>query len=183
MSKSGTEECCEEDVTLETEIKLTYHAGEAAEAAPKLFEKLRGLDGLAGFTLGPAVELHNADIYVDTPQGHLHAQKATLRLREVGGRRLLTLKSKASRIGDTFQREELELPFTAEALAQINSQLHDGDLLPPEITVTLDSFAVPRSFFDSDIGTNAPPVRSRMPCRIAWRAAALLPTASTSTSK
>lgn len=101
---------------MEIEFKLTV-------LDPAVFESLRGRAELAGFQLRPGGTHRLRDRYVDTAAEDLHRLRWTLRLRELDGRLLFTVKRDHSSEAGLFRRDELELPATPTSWARLRTEL------------------------------------------------------------
>jgi hypothetical protein len=94
--------------------------------------RLAALAAAGGFALRPRPPERIRDTYVDTGDGALGGARATLRVRELDGRRLLTLKADATWSGAVSDRLELEAPWSAAALRAALEELERrGVRLPP----------------------------------------------------
>jgi inorganic triphosphatase YgiF len=91
----------------ELEIKLTLGAG-AMDAAQDW------LSAQPQASVGSNRLLVNT--YYDSPEGCLNRQKAALRVRQIDGDRIQTLKTKGQFVDGMHQREEWEWPLTAANL-------------------------------------------------------------------
>ncbi len=90
------------------EVELKYRMTDPATG-----ERLLAADSLAGFVpLGPAETVRHEDRYVDTADGALATAGFAGRLRETGGRAVITLKGlrRLDDGGAAHRREELEGP-------------------------------------------------------------------------
>jgi CHAD domain-containing protein len=88
-----------------------------AVADGDVLERLAGLPGLAGFTLGPVVVEEVEDTYLDTAERSLLGAGFTCRRREsIDGGVLMTIKSLAIGGGGVFRREELEVDLAEASL-------------------------------------------------------------------
>jgi inorganic triphosphatase YgiF len=77
---------------------------------PKIFGELLTLKSIGRFQLEPDTsdELqHNT--YLDTPSGHFRAQRYGLRVRDLGARRIVTLKGETRVASDVHERDEWEV--------------------------------------------------------------------------
>jgi inorganic triphosphatase YgiF len=98
---------------------------------PAVLDDLAGRVELAGYQLqsGPLRQL--SDQYWDTPDRRLAASDCGLRIRVEDGLAQFTIKRAASHQAGLFQRDELELPASLDAWAEIRAQLEsDGVSLP-----------------------------------------------------
>ena len=116
--------------TTEVEFKLEV-LGDRPAATLAAVERL---DHLAGRRLGPSARHLIRDRYWDTPDGALRASGAKLRLREIDGVALFTVKRGRSKSGGLFACRELEVPATpdgwravVEALACLGVVLPEAD--------------------------------------------------------
>ncbi|MBV9772437.1 MAG: CYTH domain-containing protein [Gemmatimonadetes bacterium] len=101
----------------EIEIALLIRSGRPREVA----DWVAALAAVGGYRLVPRASQAIRDRYVDTPDRLLRRHRAGLRVREVDGRRLLTLKGERRRgaPGEPADRMEVELPWSAAALARV----------------------------------------------------------------
>jgi inorganic triphosphatase YgiF len=108
----------------ETEVSLVVVSGEPEEVVREA-AALRELDGIA---LEPRPDEALRDTYFDTPDRRLADARRTLRIREVGARRVLTLKGSprpALRVGVT--REELEEEWPEPTWALLRAEFGLGE--------------------------------------------------------
>jgi inorganic triphosphatase YgiF len=93
-----------------------------------------GLEAVDRFDLRPRPPQEIRDVYVDTGDGALAAARVALRVRELDGRPLLTLKSAPVRTGLAAERLELEAPWSPEALEAVLEELgrHGVELPDPD---------------------------------------------------
>lgn len=100
----------------EREAKLVI-TGARSEAVA---DAIAALDHLSGRTLAPAGEVTIVDVYFDTSEGALRTRGESLRVRTVDGRAFLTLKGSEREVGGgVIERDELEVPWSAEAHARL----------------------------------------------------------------
>jgi len=91
------------------EIEATFRVGERS-----LFSDLLRLPTLSVYTLAPVPGIerqHNT--YFDTPHRHLAAQRYTLRVRDLGSRRIATVKQSLGALAGVHRREEWEITIGA----------------------------------------------------------------------
>ncbi|MGH2723711.1 MAG: CYTH domain-containing protein [Actinomycetota bacterium] len=104
----------------EDEGALVVRASDPEEVAGRL----EALDSVGGYRLEPGPTLRIRDRYVDTADGDLGARRIALRVREVDGATLLTLKGSSRTTGHgTHQRLEIEEPWSEPALARAMEEL------------------------------------------------------------
>lgn len=98
----------------------------------RVLQRLGRLDSIPKFQLGAAQRKDIRDTYFDTPDRILLRKQANLRLRQTDSTILVSAKSgsKADRSGVSM-RMEIELPWSADAVASINRRL---DLKLPALT-------------------------------------------------
>jgi inorganic triphosphatase YgiF len=98
----------------EAKLVITDARPEAVAAA------IAALDHLAGRPLAPAGEVTIVDVYFDTAEGGLRTRGESLRVRTVDGRVFFTLKGSEREVGGgVIERDELEMPWSAEAHARL----------------------------------------------------------------
>ena len=104
----------------EREAKLVIR-----DARPEaVADAIAALDHLAGSHLVPAGEVALRDVYLDTPARALSARGDALRLRVAGGETLLALKGSSREVDPgVLEREEIEAPWSAAALARLRTLL------------------------------------------------------------
>jgi CYTH domain len=104
----------------EREAKLVI-----TDARPEaVADAIAALAHLAGRPLAPAGEVTIVDVYFDTPEGALRTRGESLRVRTVDGRAFLTLKGREREVGGgVIERDELEMPWSAEAHARLVEML------------------------------------------------------------
>lgn len=105
----------------EVELKLTV-TGDDPE---KLLDEIAGLCELDGVRLADGQDHHLRDVYWDTADGGLRGHKLSLRLREIDGRQVFTVKGGTSSSEGLFRRYELEVPATAENWREVCAVFHD----------------------------------------------------------
>lgn len=100
----------------EREAKLVI-----TDARPEaVADAIAALDHLAGRPLAPAGEVTIVDVYFDTAEGGLRTRGESLRVRTVDGRVFFTLKGSEREVGGgVIERDELEMPWSAEAHARL----------------------------------------------------------------
>ena len=85
--------------------------------------KVAALERVDRFELRALATRRIRDTYLDTGDGVLGAAQVALRVRELDGRPLLTLKADAVRSGLAGERLELEAPWSAETLGVVLEEL------------------------------------------------------------
>jgi inorganic triphosphatase YgiF len=95
---------------LEVELKLSV-TGDDPEA---FLNEIAALPELGGMRLGPPSAHRLHDIYWDIEDGGLDAHKLSLRLRDIDGQLVFTVKGGSTSSAGLFSRYELEVPATAE---------------------------------------------------------------------
>lgn len=86
----------------------------------QVFAELLGLDRIGPFELAPRAGVERqSNIYYDTADGLLRARRYGMRIRDLGGRRIATLKGKQSARDGLFERSELE--------AEVGEAVHPAD--------------------------------------------------------
>lgn len=99
----------------EREGKLVV-TGERPEAVADAIARLTRLAGRPLRDTGTAAI---RDVYLDTPAGALRARRDSLRVRVLNGQPFLTLKGPDRSVGPgVTERDELEMPWSAEAYAR-----------------------------------------------------------------
>ena len=88
---------------------------------------LQGALAGAGFTVEASGKRVQNDTYFDTPEGALERAGLALRVREVQGARLATLKAAGEVKGGLHDREELELPLQDDWPEPIRARLEGFD--------------------------------------------------------
>jgi inorganic triphosphatase YgiF len=81
--------------------------------SPDTFAALLALRELGPYRLVPAGIERQRNTYLDTPDGRFRAQRYGLRLRDLGGRRVATLKGAEQAVGGWFERAEWEAEIGA----------------------------------------------------------------------
>src|SRR3954447_9113168 len=104
---------------LEVELKLTV----TGENPDTLLDDVARLDELGSLRLSSAADHHVRDIYWDLPDGGLHNQKLSLRLRHIDDRVVFTVKGGTSNSDGIFRRYELEVPATHENWLEVRAAL------------------------------------------------------------
>jgi hypothetical protein len=94
--------------------------------------RLAAVDALDWFDLLARQPERIRDTYLDTGDGAVVAARVALRVRELDGRPLLTLKADARRTGTASERLELEAPWSAEALRAALDELRGRGLRVPD---------------------------------------------------
>lgn len=75
----------------------------------QIFADLLGLSQIGPFELAPRAGVERQhNIYYDTAEGLLRAKRYGMRIRDLGGRRIATLKGKQTARDGMFERSELE---------------------------------------------------------------------------
>lgn len=112
---------------MEIEAKLLIVSRNAA----KLADEIAGLRRLGRYLLIPRAVEGLRDTYWDVADGQLGEQRVALRLRQIDGRTLITLKGPSGEVaGGVAARMELEEPWSAAAYATIRRCLADYGLWP-----------------------------------------------------
>ena len=86
-------------------------------------ERVAALTAVDRFELRARPAQRIRDVYLDTADSALAGARVALRVRELDGRPLLTLKAEAVRSGLAAERLELEAPWSADALKGILEEL------------------------------------------------------------
>jgi inorganic triphosphatase YgiF len=134
MEPAGQEEGSGAPVEVELKLALDAAAMEAALSSPLLRERARGALRTR--------ELRNT--YYDTPDRRLHARKAVLRVREVEGRYVQTLKGARRPDGAVAARNEWEVELPGpeprpDALDDPDAHELAGLLLPEELAPVFET--------------------------------------------
>ncbi|MCX7840812.1 MAG: CYTH domain-containing protein [Anaerolineae bacterium] len=109
------------DQPRETEIALVIRSPRAEQIA----DEIARLGKLGRYRLAPAEVHFLRDVYFDTRDGALQAQRLALRLRVVNGKQLITLKGPLSRTEQgVVKRLEIELAWSRAAFTRITRELH-----------------------------------------------------------
>jgi inorganic triphosphatase YgiF len=95
---------------VELEFKLTV-VGPDPDA---VLDRVAQLRTIGSWSLGPPVDHTLHDIYWELPDGSLHANHLSLRLRMIDDRLVFTAKGGTSSEEGLFRRYELEVPATVE---------------------------------------------------------------------
>ena len=95
---------------VELELKLTA-VGPDPDA---VLDQVARLDRLGSLSLGPSIPHQVHDIYWELPDGSLHVNHLSLRLRTIDDRLVFTAKGGTSSSEGLFRRYELEVPATLE---------------------------------------------------------------------
>ncbi|MCC7371924.1 MAG: CYTH domain-containing protein [Chloroflexi bacterium] len=106
---------------LEVELKLTVTGNDP----DKLLDEIATIVSLGGVRLADAREHQLRDIYWDTADYGLRARKLSLRLREIDGRQVFTVKGGTSSSEGLFRRYELETPASAQNWQDVCAVFHD----------------------------------------------------------
>ena len=94
--------------------------------------KVAGLEGVDRFELRARATQRIRDTYLDTGEGTLGAARVAVRVRELDGRPLLTLKADAVRSGLASERLELEAPWSAGAMGAALEELRRRGIELPD---------------------------------------------------
>ena len=94
--------------------------------------RVGALERVDRFELRPRPTRRIRDVYLDTGDGDLASAQVALRVRELDGRPLLTLKANPVRSGLAAERLELEAPWSAEALQSVLEELRRHGVQLPE---------------------------------------------------
>ena len=94
--------------------------------------KVAGLEGVDRFELRARATQRIRDTYLDTGEGALGAARVAVRVRELDGRPLLTLKADAVRSGLASERLELEAPWSAGAIGAVLEELRRRGIELPD---------------------------------------------------
>src|SRR4051794_36738251 len=134
MGPAGQEEASGAPVEVELKLALDAAAMEAALASPLLRERARG----------PLRTRELRNTYYDTPDRRLHARGAVLRVREVEGRHVQTLKGARRPGGAVAARNEWEVELPGpeprpDALDDPDAHELAGLLLPEELTPVFET--------------------------------------------
>lgn len=86
-------------------------------------DRVAGLDALPGFLLLAAGEQAIRDVYFDREDRPLQAARIALRLRDLDGLILLTLKADSGSSGGVTDRIEIEAPWSTHVLGQVVGEL------------------------------------------------------------
>jgi CYTH domain len=105
---------------IETESTLVV----VADSPEEVVRRVAALTELEGFVLRPRPDEAIHDLYFDTPDASLAAARSSLRLREVGTRRVLTIKGppRSGSFGATT-RDELEGEWPERAWKLLRTEL------------------------------------------------------------
>src|SRR5215207_4231807 len=112
----------------EVEGVLLVRAGDQEAAG----ERVAALEAVDRFDLRPRPAQRIRDVYLDTGDAALAGARVALRVRELDGRPLLTLKADAVRSGLAAERLELEAPWSAGALQAALEELRRRGVELPE---------------------------------------------------
>jgi inorganic triphosphatase YgiF len=99
----------------EIESTLLIASATPAEVATRVAD----LDSLEGFALLGRATQSIHDVYFDLGDQSLGARGVALRVRELNGSTLLTLKADSKRSGDVTDRVEIEVPWSPAGLARV----------------------------------------------------------------
>ena len=103
----------------------------SADDPAAVARRLADLEAVDGYDLLPREPEEIRDVYLDTGDGALTGLRVALRVRELDGRPLLTLKADAMRAGAASERLELEAPWSGRALQTVLEELrHRGARVP-----------------------------------------------------
>ncbi len=103
----------------ETEAALVIRSGRAEKIAAEI-AKLRAV---GGYRLERGETQKIRDIYFDTPDRALEKQRLGLRIRQVNGKTLITLKGPSRRNGAIRARLEIEAVWSQKALVRVLREL------------------------------------------------------------
>jgi hypothetical protein len=112
----------------EVEGVLLVRADDQEAAAAKV----AGLEAVGRFRLRQRPAQRIRDTYLDTGDGALAGARVAVRVRELDGSPLLTLKADAVRSGLAAERLELEAPWSAAALGTVLEELRRRGIELPE---------------------------------------------------
>lgn len=105
----------------ETEVALVIRSPRAEQIA----DEIACLEKLGRYRLAPAHSYILRDVYFDTRDYALQAQRLALRLRVVNGKPWITLKGSLGRSAQgVVKRLEMELAWSRAAFARIARELH-----------------------------------------------------------
>ena len=91
-----------------------------SEEPERLLSEIAELHSLGAYALLPCADQAIRDRYFDTPDRTLSAKRVSLRVREVAGQTLLTLKGPGQQTFEgAARRRELELPWSRSALQRV----------------------------------------------------------------
>ncbi len=108
----------------ETEAALVIRSARAAEIA----REIARLDGVGDFRLERQATQEIRDIYFDTPDRALEKQRLGLRIRQVNGKMLITLKGPSRKNGAIRARLEIEAAWSQNALKRVLAELDERDI-------------------------------------------------------
>ncbi len=139
-----------------TEIEIKFRVDDDA-----LFDDVRALDALAGYTLRAAAASQNqANTYFDTPDWALRERKVALRVRKVGKRRIGTVKTAAANSDGVTTRGEWEVEL-------------DGDDAPRSWPASAARDAALAALGDADVVPLLRIATRRWPIEVLWQGQAL----------
>lgn len=121
----------------ETEAALVIRSDKAAEIANQIAK----IEALGAYRLEPQETQKIRDIYFDMPDQLLQKQKLALRIRQVNGKTLITLKGPAQKkAGGGQERLEIEFAWSFTALTRIVRELRAREI---EIKLSRQDFVRP----------------------------------------
>jgi len=101
-----------------------------SEKPKEVVGRIARLRRIGRYRLVPRPVQEIRDRYFDTPRNDLGTRRLALRIREMDGERLLTLKGDLRRDGVSTRRLELEAPWARESLRRVLGELRELDVLP-----------------------------------------------------
>jgi inorganic triphosphatase YgiF len=96
-----------------------------SDAAEKIAKAIAALDAIGGYRLEPQETQKIRDLYFDTPDRALEKRRLGLRIRQVNGKTLITLKGPLRKNGASRARLEIEAAWSQKALARVRAELRD----------------------------------------------------------
>jgi inorganic triphosphatase YgiF len=110
----------------EIEAKLAV----CTESPESIADEIGELDRIGPYFLKPLRDLAIRDVYLDLADHWLREHGLGLRVRDVDGHPLVTLKGKAAHIaGGGIRREEIELPWSDDAMELLAKRIEQQGLL------------------------------------------------------
>ncbi len=96
-----------------------------SNAAERIAKEIAALDAVGGYRLVPQETQKIRDIHFDTPDRALEKQRFGLRIRQVNGKTLITLKGPSRKNGAIRARLEIEAAWSQKGLARVIAELRD----------------------------------------------------------
>ncbi len=101
--------------------------------APATYEAIGGLDAVAGLRVAHREVEQISDAYFDSPDHRLFAARLALRVRNLDGRELLTVKGETRVADGVMSRQELEVEWSPDGLDEVLETLSQSGVALDDI--------------------------------------------------